>query len=66
MIDNASPTGKGLVAILDASSAVPCIALSELHHANANIVGTYEEFETGPWNANTAAPKRSWGGIPDM
>lgn len=29
-------------------------------------VGTYEEFETGPWNGNGAAPKRSWGGIPDM
>jgi hypothetical protein len=31
-------------------------------------VGTYEEFETGPWNqlGTNKAPKRSWGGIPDM
>jgi hypothetical protein len=26
----------------------------------------YEEFETGPWSGNSEAPKRSWGGIPDM
>jgi hypothetical protein len=25
-------------------------------------VGTYEEFETGPWHGTGASPKRSWGG----
>ena len=29
-------------------------------------LGTYEEFETGPWRSDTASPKRSWGGIPDL